>query len=240
LQKEGVEAMTEKGWTVRMGGLAGVTVAILLICAISSADTGASDHYNKCGKELSNEGKHTEADKCFDTAIWLNRNDWADAPVVTAIDVSCQEVTVNNSIFYLQEMSEGAMLSFGLSNYDTADMFVNSVYIDVLNYSPNRISNETRHYLSLVPEREYSCTILPSQGTYECQMAEGSNELLKLSPREQERLNITLRAEKEGVYLVRVGFKYAIGDRSMWYSDRQNQTIEFYDSSKRSDGWRGV
>jgi hypothetical protein len=243
----GVGEMMNGRWRFKMRELAGIIVVILLISTISSAgatssaERGASNYYNRLGIELSNERRYDEAKEKFDTVDWLNSHDLADAPVMTTIDVSGKEDTVNNSRFYSREKREGATLLFGLSNYNTVgDMFIKSVYIDVLKYSPKRLSNEIRHNLSLVEDREYRCTILPQLGSYECQMTEVSNKSLKLSPGEQERINITLKAKEEGVYLVQVGFKYEIGSRSKRYSARQNLTIEFYDSSKRSDGWRGT
>ncbi len=221
---------------VRTRELAVIIVAIF-IGTTSSAHTGGSDHYHDAGMELSGENRYAEAIEMFRISDWLINNGWADAPVVTyPIRVkSSREEKIDNSTLYIQEKSKPATLQFSLTNYNDPEIIVSPIYIDVLNYSPKRLSNEYSNPLSTVPSREYICTILNKTGLYECRMKDGSNMLLNIAKNSTESLNISLRAKEEGVYVIRVGFIYDIGEREKRYSDRQNITMEFYDSSKRRD-----
>lgn len=231
--------MTNGRWKVKMIELLTVIIAAILLISISSAETGASDYYNKLGMELNEERRFDEANESFNTAIWLIEHDLADAPVLTdEIDLSSQKFTANNAPFYVQEMGEGATLRFGVTNNNTKNMIIESIYIDVLDYSSERLSDVTQDYHALIPDPEYSCTIHPQPGSYECQVVAGSNYSLELLPEKIERLSITLRAKEEGVYVVRIGFEYIIGHKSKRYNDSKNLTIEFYDSKKiNMDGW---
>ncbi len=213
-----------------------IVVAILLVGAVSSAQECALDYYIDKGITFNYDEKYLDADEAFHTAEWLKNNDFGDAPIMTEIDPSCPEYVSNNISYYWQEKSVGCPLSFALTNCNDAMMTVSPFYINVLNYSAERLSDDTRRDIGRVPRREYSCTIQASPGLYECQMAEGSKELLRLEPGEIESLNITLSAEDEGVYVVQVGFKYQIGNRSKIYSHPQNITIYFYDSNLRRYG----
>ena len=130
------------------------------------------------------------------------------------------DVTIHNSgerhhKLYAKSLVDNVSLTLNITNPNQYSMLIHSLYIDVIKYLSIDIAQAFVFFGDMgggAEFRYYRCDIEPSIGTYECLQLSNDYDFIKLKYGEMETFRFDTFFSAEGIYHLRLGMKYSIGD----------------------------